>query len=207
MPNYNRIANVYDRLSRLVYGNAIVRAQQYLVSFIPANSRILIVGGGTGWILEEITKIHSQGLEIYYVEVADKMLELSRKRNTGNNKARFIGKSIEELEDIGEIDVAFTAFLFDNFSQQLATDIFKNMERRLAAGALWLYSDFQVSSKQIWWQKPLLHSMLLFFRTTGVISNKQLPDMQSVFQSRGFTLKSREEFYGHFIAAAVYTRS
>jgi ubiquinone/menaquinone biosynthesis C-methylase UbiE len=207
MPNYNRIANVYDRLSRLVYGNAIVRAQQYLVSFIPANSRILIVGGGTGWILEEITKLHPQGLEIYYVEIADKMLELSRKRNIGNNKVHFIGKSIEELEDIGGIDVAFTAFLFDNFTQQTANDIFKNMERRLVAGALWLYSDFQVSSKQMWWQKPLLHSMLLFFRTMGVISNDQLPDMQSIFQREGFTLKSREEFYGHFVASAVYTRS
>ena len=46
--NYDNSAWFYDRLSRVVYGKAIVRAQVYLLKEIPAGSTVLIAGGGTG---------------------------------------------------------------------------------------------------------------------------------------------------------------
>ncbi len=49
--NYNNSAWFYDSLAGLVYGKALVKAQVYLLQYIPADSNILIVGGGTGWIL------------------------------------------------------------------------------------------------------------------------------------------------------------
>jgi hypothetical protein len=56
--SFNNSAWFYDRLSRLVYGKAIVNTQLYLLGYIQPNSNILIVGGGTGWILDEITRLH-----------------------------------------------------------------------------------------------------------------------------------------------------
>jgi spermidine synthase len=67
--NFNNSAWFYDGLSRLVYGNALVEAQVYLLQFIRPNSKILIAGGGTGWILEELAKLHPEGLKIAYVEI------------------------------------------------------------------------------------------------------------------------------------------
>ena len=46
---WDRIARIYDRLARLVYGRQIVRAQVDLLEHISPGSRVLIVGGGTGW--------------------------------------------------------------------------------------------------------------------------------------------------------------
>jgi ubiquinone/menaquinone biosynthesis C-methylase UbiE len=54
--NYDRIARIYDKLSRMVFGKSIVRAQQSILPFITTPARMLIVGGGTGWILEEIAR-------------------------------------------------------------------------------------------------------------------------------------------------------
>ena len=91
MPNnYNTIANTYDFLSRLIFQKSIVNAQVFLLNYISANSKILIVGGGTGWVLEELSKIHSEGIEITYVEKSEKMISLSKQKNIKNNKAVFM---------------------------------------------------------------------------------------------------------------------
>ena len=84
--NYNNSAWFYDRLSRLVYGRALKNAQLFLLKFIPPDSKILIAGGGTGWILEEITRLHPEGLNITYVEIAPKMMALSKKEILGATK-------------------------------------------------------------------------------------------------------------------------
>jgi hypothetical protein len=49
--NYNNSAWFYDRLSRMVYGRALINAQVYLLQYVPAGASVLIAGGGTGWIL------------------------------------------------------------------------------------------------------------------------------------------------------------
>ncbi|HEY2583916.1 MAG TPA: methyltransferase domain-containing protein, partial [Mucilaginibacter sp.] len=95
--NYNNSAWFYDKLSGMVYGRALINAQVYLLQYIPEGAHVLIVGGGTGWILEEITKIHPSGLQITYVEIAADMIALSKKRNTGNNKVVFINEAIENV--------------------------------------------------------------------------------------------------------------
>ena len=92
--NYYNVAPFYDLLSHLVFGNSISQALLFLVTAIPANSSVLIIGGGTGQILEEISKKYISGLQITYVEISKKMISLSKKRSTGNNLVVFINQSI-----------------------------------------------------------------------------------------------------------------
>ncbi|MDB5150556.1 MAG: methyltransferase protein, partial [Mucilaginibacter sp.] len=114
--NYDNSAWFYDRLSRLIYGRALVNAQVYLLNFVPAGSKILIAGGGTGWILEELSKIHPAGLDITYVEISANMTALSQKRQTGQNEVVFINEAVEKVKLLLlDFDVVITPFLFDNF--------------------------------------------------------------------------------------------
>src|ERR1700761_821282 len=96
--NYDNSAWFYDRLSRLIYGKALVRSQVYLLRYIPAGSIILIAGGGTGWILEEISKLHPSGLKITYVEISERMMALSRKRDIGGNQVNYVNKPVENVK-------------------------------------------------------------------------------------------------------------
>ncbi|HVV54711.1 MAG TPA: class I SAM-dependent methyltransferase, partial [Mucilaginibacter sp.] len=154
--NYNNSAWFYDRLSRMVYGKALIRAQVYLLKDIPAKSKVLIVGGGTGWILEEIAKVYQSGLTITYVEIAKNMMRLSRKRNAGNNEVVFINNAIEHVALQSDYDVTITPFLFDNFTEENLQIIFQYIHGCLKPGGLWLNADFQLTGK--WWQKLLLKS-------------------------------------------------
>src|ERR1700722_6622951 len=115
--NFNNSAWFYDALSRVVYGRALMNAQLFLLKCIPAGSKVLIAGGGAGWILEGITHLHPAGLNIIYVEIAPKMMALSEKRNVGGNAVAFINSGIEDVALPIDFDVVITPFLFDNFTQ------------------------------------------------------------------------------------------
>jgi ubiquinone/menaquinone biosynthesis C-methylase UbiE len=203
--NFNNSAWFYDRLSRLIYGKALIRAQVCLVKYIQTDSKILIVGGGTGWILEEITKIHPSGLTITYVEVAPKMIDLSRKRNISNNKIVFINNAIENVALPPDFDIVITPFLFDNFTEQTTRKVFSHIHTLIKPGALWLNCDFHFTGK--WWQNILLKSMFLFFRIVCHIEALHLPDIEKHFEAHNYKCVVQQSFFGDFIISKVFTKA
>jgi len=203
--NYNNSAWFYDSLARMVYGRALVNAQVYLLRQIPANSKVLIVGGGTGWVLEELTRIHPTGLTIVYVEIAPKMIALSKKRNIGVNKVAFVNDAIENVALDADFDVVLTPFLFDNFTEQTLQNVFANINKLLKADGLWLNADFQLTGK--WWQWVLLNSMFVFFRLICNIEASKLPDINGCFDRNGYQLTEQKNFFGGFISACSYRKN
>lgn len=200
--NYNNSAWFYDRLSRLVYGKALVNAQLYLLDFIKPESNILIAGGGTGWILDELTKLHPSGLRITYVEIAAGMMALSQKRNTGQNEVVYINDAIENVNLTPGFDVVITPFLFDNFTEQTLSTVFNHIHKLLKPGGLWLNADFQLTGK--WWQGFLLKSMFLFFKVICDIEASKLPAIETHFAQNGYNAIAEKTFFNEFIMAKVY---
>lgn len=202
--NYNNSAWFYDGLSRLVYGRALVNAQVYLLKYIPANSNVLIVGGGTGWILEELTRIHPTGLTITYVEIAPNMMALSKKRDKGGNAVIFINDAIERVALPAGFDVTLTPFLFDNFREETLQKVFAGINALLKPNGLWLNCDFQLTGK--WWQRMLLKSMFIFFRLVCGIEATRLPGIWKCFDDGGYRIIEEKMFFGEFVKATVYRR-
>ena len=202
--NYDNAAWFYDRLAAVFFGDALNGAQQSLLHHIPANAKILIVGGGTGKILEQLVLVHSSGLKITYIEISEKMTAIAQKRNSGNNKVEFIIAPAEEVTLADNYDVIFTGFLFDNFKGETLVRLFNHLNNALKTGGIWLNADFQLTGK--WWQSVLLKSMLTFFRILCGVESKQLPDMDVVFKSAGYELVDKKAFYGGFIASKAYRK-
>jgi len=204
--NYNKIAGIYDFLSRLVFQKSIINAQKFLLQHISPNSKILIAGGGTGWILEELSKIYNDGIEITYVEKSPQMIALSQQKNTQHNTIEFINKGVEEFSTEKKFDAIFTAFLFDNFQQQKIEFVFSKLNQFLKSNGLWLYADFMNDkNNSAWWQKFLLKTMYLFFKLTCNIETQKLVDMSSYF-ARNYSKISEEHFYHNFIKSVVYKK-
>jgi len=202
--NYDNSAWFYDRLSRFVYGDALIKAQVYLLRFIPANAAVLIVGGGSGWILEEIAKIRPSGLRITYVEVSSKMMALAQKRNAGGNDVVFINNAVENISFSQDFDAVITAFLFDSFSDKTMQDVFGHIHSLLKPGGFWLYSDFKLT--ETWWQRAMLKTMLRFFRLVCHIEASKLPDVDHQFEMHQYTIVEDQAFFNDFIISRVYMR-
>ena len=202
--NYDNAAWFYDRLSRMVYGDNLVKAQAALLPLIPAKSKILIAGGGTGWIIEEVAKIHPSGLNITYVEVSANMMALSKKRNPLQNHITYINKPIEEARLNNDFDVVITSFLFDNFSTTTFQRVFDHLNLSLKYGGVWINTDFQLTGK--WWQAPLLKSMYLFFKLLGCMEAKKLADIKPYFKQAAYDIISQKSFFGDFMATTAYRK-
>jgi len=205
--NYNKVARYYDFLSRLVFRKSIVKAQVGLLKFIPANSSMLIVGGGTGWVLEEISKIHPEGLQITYVEISSVMIELSQKRDYKKNKVQFVNQPFENYVDNSKYDIVLTAFLFDNFLENKILFIFNKLDELLKNEGIWLFADFAYKkNKALIWQKLLLKTMYLFFRLTCNIEARGLTNM-SVFFTPHYDKIFEAYYYSRFIKSTAYKKN
>jgi ubiquinone/menaquinone biosynthesis C-methylase UbiE len=202
--NFDNSAWFYDQLARLVYGRAMVNAQVYLLRHIPENSKVLIVGGGTGWILEEIIRIYPSGLDITYVEVSPNMMALSENRNIAGNTVVFINDAIEHVKLHNDFDIVLTPFLLDNFTEKNLDKIFDSIHSKLNENGLWLNTSFQLTGK--WWQSVLLKTMFVFFKVICGIEASKLPDVYKHFEDNGYTLIEQKGFFGDFMAAKVYRK-
>jgi ubiquinone/menaquinone biosynthesis C-methylase UbiE len=203
--NYDNSAWFYDHLSRVIYGKALIRAQVYLLNYIPAGAAsILIVGGGTGWILEEIAKLRPSGLRITYVEISAKMMAFSRKRNAGNNEVTYVNEAIENVNEQTQYDAVFTPFLFDNFTAQTLQKVFNHIHNRLRSDGVWLNTDFRPTGR--WWQSFLLRSMILFFRIICRIEATKLPDIEKCFEQHSYRIINQKSFFGEFILSTAYQK-
>jgi len=205
--NYDNIAGWYDRLSRMVFFKSQVNAQVDQLSYIPKKSKLLIVGGGTGWILEELAKIRLEGLDITFVEISFNMLELAKKRKYGANKVEFIHLPVEEFVSEAHYDVVLTAFLFDNFSKDRMAQVFSKLNHLLKPGGLWLFSDFEYKKKQgKKWQGWMLKSMYMFFRKVSNVEAKELISAAPLFEEKRFIKLKAQRYYKDFIKAVVYQK-
>jgi ubiquinone/menaquinone biosynthesis C-methylase UbiE len=202
--NYDNSAYFYDRLSHVIFGQALVKSQVYLLRFVPPNSSVLIVGGGTGWILEEMTNMHYSGLEITYVEISAKMTTLAKKRTTGINKITFINDAIENTNIDRQYDVVITPFLLDSFTEDTLEKTFAHMHQQLKPKGLWLICDFQLTGIQ--WQKILLKTMYLFFKIVCRIETFTMPTIENQFTKRNYAKLDNRTFYADFIISSVYKK-
>ncbi|MBV9961502.1 MAG: class I SAM-dependent methyltransferase [Parafilimonas sp.] len=207
MPNdYNAIAKFYDALSRIIYQRSIIKAQQFLIEFIADNYKVLLVGGGTGWILEEISKLKRQNVSVVYVEKSSAMIEMAKKRTYENINVEFINDAIENSDSSQQFDIIFTPFLFDNFLEEKILLVFSELDSLLKPNGVWLYADF-VNDKfnRKYWQQFLLKTMYLFFKITTGIEAQELIDMRPYF-ANAYQLIAEQFFYSRFIQAIAYRK-
>ena len=204
--HYGRIASFYDRLNRIMLGRATVDPQLWLLEKIPPHAKVLIIGGGTGWILEELAKRQPEGLEITYLENASEMLARSKKRNCGRNKVAFLLEDAFCFEYTGEYDVVFTPFLLDNFSDKNVLFLVTTISSHLRPGGYWLVADFVHNPGSPLWQTLVLQAMYLFFRTVCAIEARALPDIAAAFRENPYRLAEQHHFYHRFIVSRVYLK-
>lgn len=209
MPGFDRIANFYDRLARLVYGQAIVKAQCHFLSQIPPGSSVLIIGGGTGWILEKIIQTASPGY-ICYLEASEEMIALAKAfalENLPHDLTRIDFKlgTQEKLKELGAFDAVITFFFLDMFQGKRLGQVMKRLREKMNPGAIWLFADFHHPTNKF---RPianlLIWTMYRFFRIVAGIEAEALPDFETHFGQLSLEKMGEAAFYHGMIVTRRY---
>lgn len=205
--NYDPLARYYDFLSRLIYGRTQIDAQIQMLDQVRPGDRLLIVGGGTGWILEKLAEMYPEGLQITYVDPSRVMMRLARRRRRGGLSISFVQQPIEEFTTGGRFDCILTGFLFDNFRQEHVEGIIRRLDALLVNGGYWLNADFYYTPKGgTWWQWLMLHSMYWIIGSICRVEASKLPDMEVCFAAVGYEVVRRAFYYQGFIQGVVYRK-
>lgn len=204
--NFNWIAPVYDALAFLVFGHKLQQAQRVNLNRVPAQASVLLVGGGTGWLLEQLlANCHTQ--RIVYLETSSEMIRranqrIVRKALPGTVEFR-VGDETS-LADNERFDVIITPFVLDLFTEKtLRSHFIPHLLRVLKPTGSWLVTDFV--NPPVWWQKALLWVMIHFFRWTAGIETKQLANWQQCLLDANLLLRKRDCQVGGMVSAEVYT--
>ncbi|WP_222536340.1 class I SAM-dependent methyltransferase [Pedobacter polysacchareus] len=216
--NYDKIARYYDRLSRLVFFKSQVNAQIDQLHYLPEKGRVLIVGGGTGWILEAIAKVVPEGLHLVYVEISAKMMALSKERAVAGNTVDFVNLGIEDFYTNQPFDVICTPFLFDNFSEESAVMVFHHLDSMLRKGGLWFHTDFDLVVNKggnddrkpdvgDWWKTVFLALMYRFFKLIAQVEASKLINMRPYFEAADYQVLEQKHYYRKFIQSLVLEKS
>lgn len=203
--DYDRLTPFYDLLGRVVYFGAIRRSQREFLSRIPKNSHILFIGGGTGFLLNDLLEI-AQPAHVLYIEKSGRMIEKSRKNATHRESSRieFLHGTQEDIPPGKQFDVVLTFFFFDQFSFMPLVRILDHLDLHLRPGGRWLWADFIPPENA--WQRFLMRTMLVFFTVTTSLSAKRVYNIAAVLARKKMVLTEEKYFYGGFIRSAVFSK-
>lgn len=209
LPNFDRIAFVYDTLKHLVFGKSLRQAQAFLIPYIPADANLLIVGGGTGQVLLDILKV-TKVRTITYVELSENMLNAAKAKAESYPNINFVLGSAHQLNTDQSYDVILTPFVLDIYSEEVLPVFLKALDRLLLSEGIWMVSDFKVAEAFGWkmlWQNALVKSMYAFFSLVSNLKIFRLPDYDKAFRQLGYKLVIHRSFYGGLVHSQILLKA
>jgi len=198
--NFNFIAPYYDWIARIIFGPSIVASQINHFGLIRPGAKVLIIGGGTGWILKHLP---TDCEKVVYVEPSRKMI--------GRAAREYVRFPLYLLEDYYEnitIDEKYDAiianYFLDMFNKNELDQIADKMKRSLSESGLLFATDF--TNMVGLWHRSMLIVMYTFFRIVAGIPNRKLCNWQQILTSNGLRMVHSSHFYHGFIISTVYRK-
>jgi len=206
---FDHLAPGYDFLSRMVFGNALRNAQSYFLEQLPRGGRILVMGGGSGWFLEQLLS-QTDCPEIVYQDVSAQMLRRSEERirrvlPNQLPRVRFVQAGILDLPR-QKFEVICTHCFLDLFSSESLPGVVNRLSDRLLPKGVWYFSDFHPVDHfpMNGVSRLLLWLMYRFFRSTCRIEAERLPAFDLAWQANGLSAGEEKCFYGGMIRAQLF---
>lgn len=169
MSGYDKLAPVYDRLAVFFVGKQIQQAQLKWLSYLSDRKKLLILGGGTGWMLPAVLQINPN-LVIHYVDASAKMIAQAQ-ANAQSPLIQFIKGTEADIPD-KDYDAVLTHFYLDLFSDDQLPDLITKIKMKLTNNAIWLVTDFETHTVL---QRIKVRMMYSFFRMMTGLKTQALP--------------------------------
>lgn len=196
---FDFLAPFYDVLARLVIGKSIVVSQLYFLRRFKECQHVLILGGGSGWLLDSLCK-ECPNVRIDYIDVSSGMINKAKIKSRNNQRINFIKGTEDDIPD-RLYDGVITNFYLDMFDEKRLNVVIEKVKGSLTNSSLWAVTDFVSEQRgyrmMLWW-------MYGFFRIIARIEARRLPDWQSYMKVATNELLESKKFKNGFIVTNLY---
>lgn len=194
MNNFNLVAPFYDHLARCVFGRSILRSQVHFLEEITDDDHVLILGGGTGEILEYLPACRS----VTFCEKSSKMMALAKERSISKH-VLFINDDLLTAAYDSQYDVIICPFILDCFTKTTLNRILKLIKTMLTAGGRLIVTDFQRNKNGL-----LLLFMHLFFNVFALLESASLKNIHQMIVDAHFQAEKEVFFCRNQIFSRIY---
>jgi len=201
------VAWCYDALTALVFGPALRRAQRAALAGLPPGApRVLILGGGTGWVLAEVLR-RCPAAQVLYLEASSNMLARTQQRllraglpSRGPVELRHGTQA--DLDATETFDVVITFFVLDCIPGPELDGALRALRQALRPGGRWLLADFRPARRG--WRHVLLVLMYAFFRLTTGLRATELADLRVRLTRLGLRRTHRALFFANAVEGCIF---
>lgn len=207
---FDRAAWFYDALAALVFGSSLRAAQRAALRGLPAGApHVLILGGGTGWVLSEVLR-RVPAATVLYLEASPNMLartraRLARELPQAMSQVEFRHGTQAALQPAERFGTIITFFVLDCISLADLGAALAQLRAVQIPGTPWLVADFRPARRG--WRHWLLRSMYTFFRLTTGLRARKMPDLRTCLGQVGLTTNAPQLFFGGAMEAMIFTEN
>ncbi|QEF97595.1 ubiquinone/menaquinone biosynthesis methyltransferase [Stieleria maiorica] len=198
---YDRLAKVYRGLEFCLFGNSLYRARVALVDQLPVTGRALVLGDGTGQVLQQLC-LTQPNCQITTVDQSEQMLRRQRRRVErvgASDRVMFVQTDARTFPvPTDKYDLLVAAFILDCFTESELADCLPRFLAGLRPQGMFYFVDF-VWPKTRWRRRQaaayqwLMHR---FFRWQTGLPNRRLVDLECVLAGQNLvTLHSADRLH------------
>jgi tRNA (cmo5U34)-methyltransferase len=199
--SFDGIGPFYDFLASVAFMGRIRKSQRYFLKRLPPAKSVLVLGGGSGWILEDIVR-DIKPITICYVEASAWMLQKARSRQVAS-EVTYIHGTENEVPGDQPFDLVITNFFLDMFDENGVSSVAERVHDHLSTNGVWMVTDFTCRNT---FHRALLYIMYRFFSITTGLQQRSLSAWYNTVSGSGFRCTQEASFFGGFIRACVFKR-
>ncbi len=192
MNDFDGIAWCYDPVKRMVFGDKLDQAAAHFIPQILPGSKVLIVGGGTGNILQDFPP----EVDIVYVEKSLKMMSRAKNKMLGN--IEYINEDFLNYQPAVIFDFIICPFFLDLFDPVSLSRVIHKIKSMLSPKGQLLVADFSFQ------RSILLMIMYISFRILSNISARKIPPIHTTLEDSGFELLESRKFLDGLVFSSLY---
>lgn len=199
---FSALAPVYDHVVKLVFGSKLWQLQAFILKDLPAGENCLIIGGGSGKIMELALK-QNLANRYFYAELSDKMIDKTKARVKDSRQAIEYANEWKTWQN-QSFDYIILPFVLDCYREESVNQFVSELSVCLAPQGKIVLVDFTKTKNRL--QSFFIKLLYLFFSAFTKIEARSLAPFKQIFQENGFEIEKEKALYRGWIQAIVWTK-
>lgn len=207
---FNRLAFIYDFVVWLVFGNRMITLKKNFLAGLPKAESALIVGGGTGKILE-LALDCNLATHVVYAELSEAMMAKTKQRLYDEHRSRvtFCDDYSSQLS-AKKYDYIILPFVLDCYRNRDIKPMIEQFSLALKTEGNIVVFDFNLNTEDGFkhrpWKVGFIKLLYIFFRFTTSIPARRLPSFGRLFNESGYYKARTASISKGWIQATAWKR-
>ena len=203
--SHDSVASIYDGLTDFISLNQTVVTKDYLLEKIEGDTKVLVVGCGTGYIA---TKARQKGANVVAVDISKKMIERAKKHAVENEAhgITFVQKDFLNLEMEDEFDCIALPFFLNVFPDERTVErvLEKARSHLKPGGGILIADELEPMNKCYWFFiNGIRLPVYFFFSVATGIKPHRIHDLKKIMSRLNIHIIEEKRFRFQYCSVLV----